>query len=351
MRNKRTFLSIALSILASVALTSSSLATTPTPAEIDTRLLAQEGLAIAFASTVLQTQLEVLAEVISPQPLTCENSGGNPVQVVSSSVSNGVTAVNIKFFFDAACKDLYAHVRMNSEFSSGAFHLTGEARYYNRQSVLVGSMAINEHAYGTGATVDSFVLDSVAGLGTFTPVNGRPPVSLGLACRKVTSSIDNSTPLPCEGGVAQSFRKLGISLGSISPLKLNVSDTPLTFSGSGSVMVTAPLGTLSVGRSTPSVLGLVGNYEQFTTSSAAGEAGTFSLFPPTPTQWTLTDTAHHQKFSISVVSNTTLNSVGTVINTNTNATLATINVDQSGTGTIKYADGSSPPVTSWTLGD
>ena len=38
----------------------------------------------------------------------------------------------------------------------------------------------------------------------------------------------------------------------------------------------------------------------------------FSVFPPTPTAWTVSDTAHHQKFAIQVVNNTVRNSVGSI---------------------------------------
>jgi hypothetical protein len=41
----------------------------------------------------------------------------------------------------------------------------------------------------------------------------------------------------------------------------------------------------------------------------------------------------------------------TIIQLSTGATLATGSVDQSGTGTITYSDGSSAAITSWTLAE
>jgi uncharacterized protein (TIGR03437 family) len=86
------------------------------------------------------------------------------------------------------------------------------------------------------------------------------------------------------------------------------------------------------------------------TTASGGTAGT-GLFPPTPTGWTLTDAAHDEQFQISVIDNTTRALSLTITQVSTGHNLATGSIDQSGTGTITYSDGSTGTITSWTLAD
>jgi hypothetical protein len=78
--------------------------------------------------------------------------------------------------------------------------------------------------------------------------------------------------------------------------------------------------------------------------------GSFSLFPPTPTSWTLTDTTHDQQIVISVMDDTTRDTSILITQISTGTSLASGTVDQSGTGTITYSDSSIDAVTNWTLG-
>ena len=61
------------------------------------------------------------------------------------------------------------------------------------------------------------------------------------------------------------------------------------------------------------------------------------------------DTGHDQAFTINVASNTVRNLIGTITRISTGAVLASLALDQSGTGTITYSDGTVAAVTSWTL--
>jgi hypothetical protein len=65
----------------------------------------------------------------------------------------------------------------------------------------------------------------------------------------------------------------------------------------------------------------------------------------------LTDSAHDQQLQITVASNTAHNLTLTITRTSAGATLATGALDQSGTGTITYSDGSVAVITNWTLAD
>jgi hypothetical protein len=125
-------------------------------------------------------------------------------------------------------------------------------------------------------------------------------------------------------------------------------DQSITFEGNA-ILTSGPVGSLTLTAPTNTTLAVQGG-SPFGTSSAVGGAATFSLFPPTPTGWTVTDQEHDQRFTISVVSNTERNLVGSIVQISTGKTLATLALDQSGTGTITYSDGSVVPVTSWLLG-
>ena len=70
-------------------------------------------------------------------------------------------------------------------------------------------------------------------------------------------------------------------------------------------------------------------------------------FSPTPTGWTVTDSTDGTVCSLTLGSTTQL--TGTVA-TAAGASLAQLTLDQSGSGTITYAGGSSSPITNWTLG-
>jgi hypothetical protein len=70
-----------------------------------------------------------------------------------------------------------------------------------------------------------------------------------------------------------------------------------------------------------------------------------------PTSWSITDTVHDTKFSIGVISDTTRQSKGIITKISTGAELAHFVVDQSGTGTMTYANGKVEAITSWTQAD
>ena len=228
------------------------------------------------------------------------------------------------------------------------------ATYYGLSGAVIGTLTLNETAEASSAGAVN-----VFGLGIFTPASGaHTPVQLGLYCGFASST---ATTAQCGGGIAQNFPALGLAIGAVTPLALTLSAPPpllhlgaattggVTFTGGGSA-VTGPIGSLTLLNPTPTALVIQGGMA-YTSTTSSGSAAAFSLFPPTPTSWTLTDSAHDQQFQISVVNNTTRNLSLTVIQTSTGSTLATGAVDQSGSGTITYSDGSVAAITSWTLAD
>lgn len=128
--------------------------------------------------------------------------------------------------------------------------------------------------------------------------------------------------------------------------------TRLWDSGAGVPLCPERASARSRSLTNPSATSLVihgGTVYASTTSS--GGAAAFTLFPPTPTSWTLTDSGHEPQFRISVVDNTARNLTMTITQLKRGTTLATGALDQSGSGTITYSDGSIAVITNWTLAD
>ena len=168
-------------------------------------------------------------------------------------------------------------------------------------------------------------------------------MQLGLWCSLAEASAQ------CGGGVAQNFPALGLAIGAVTPLTLSMTavTAPVTFTGTGSA-VTGPIGSLTMANPYSGYLAIRGG-TAYTSLTASGGAAAFELFPPTPTSWTLTDSAHDLRFQITVIDNTTRNLALTIKQISSGITLATGMVDQSGTGTITYSDGSVAAITNWTL--
>lgn len=313
------------------------------------RELAQTGLAVGLASTVLQSQLAILDTTLTDD-LSCValNGGGS----VLASPSKGTVTV----YYGTDCTQPYLVSNLTGSLgtSGGAqINILETATYYGLSGTNIGTLSLNETALVNGGAID------VYGLGAFTPASGaQTPVQLGLYCE--FGSATAKTAL-CAGGVAQDFPELGLAIGAVTPLTVTLSSPPpilqvgaassggVTFTGGGTAF-TGPIGSLKLTNPEPAALNLTGG-TRYAFTTASGSAAAFSLFPPTPTSWTLTDSAHDQQLQISVVSNTARNLTLTITQTSTGSTLATGALDHSGSGTITYSDGSVAVITNWTLAD
>jgi hypothetical protein len=316
--------------------------TDPGPALLAQRVLAQQGLAVALSSTVLQSQVEVL--------FTTGNTD-HACQVAEDGSSYRKTAggttppMDFSIYYDGACTRPYMqeHVTVFTS-NAGLSHIVAATTYLGPTGTTLGTMNFDESA--NLSVSGSFLVGSIYGLSTFTPANGAPTVSMGLNC-----ALSANISVPCQGGIVQNLPALGKSIGSVTSITLTPTDTsgsgPVTFAGT-SVLTTGNLGTLTLTAPQPLSLVVQGGTPYGTSSATGGEAA-FSLFPPTPTGWTLSDPGHDQVFTINVASNTVRNLVGTITRISTGAVLASLALDQSGTGTITYSDGTVAAVTSWTL--
>jgi len=296
------------------------------------RTLAQTGMAIAMASEVLQSQESILmADLGQYQSCTTLPGGG------SVGVGKPVTV-----YYDDGCQQPYVSASSLSlaQASSDTLSITETATYHGLNGAAIGSLAIVEYLMINGSAW------TVYGTGVFTPINGARSAQLGLYC-----TLSQNAQAPCGGGIAQDFPSLGIAIGGVTTLALSLGNggSAITFTGAGSA-VTGPLGSLTLTNPSPSSLVIEGG-ATFASLTASGGAGGLDLFPPPPTGWSLADTAHDEQFQISVADGTSRNLSLTITQVSTGTPLATGSLDQSGSGSITWSDGSVTTVANWTLLD
>jgi hypothetical protein len=326
------------------------------PTLIEQRMLTQEGLAIALASTVLQSQLNILITSIADST-GCDvlpgNSGSDKL-ISYKLVNKNEVKATVGVYFDEKCKKPYimAQTQTTTNKKALSYNVIETANYTGPTGFKLGSLTVNESAFLNKK--ETSVTD-VTGLGTFVPANGAVHVDLGLECAFSDLSKKSPPPFPCSGGIAQNFTKLSEALASVTPLTLtltpNGKNFSVSFAGSKSDMVTGALHALSITAPTDSSLGIAGKQEKYGSAVTKGSAAKFSLFPPKPTSWSVIDKANDTMFAIAVASDATRDSRGKVTKISTGKTLASFAVDQSGTGSITYSDGSSATITSWLLSD
>lgn len=346
-----------------VAVTCSPVSTASVVAEHE---LAQTGLAIALASNVLQSQLVVLSNA-GTQSLACTPSsdgdysyttGATPTTNTASTPPTPIYPLTVYYGGSCANKYIVADVT-STDVSTSTLQET--ATYYGPDGTTkLGTLTLSETLTVTGPSNNQSY--SANGLGSFCPGTSTcpnsvdyPAVQLGLYCT-VSST---ATAAQCGGGVAQNFPALngGLAIGAVTPLTLTLasgSSGAVSFTGGGTAY-TGPINSLTL--TNPSLNSLViaegTGATEYTTTTASGSAGSFTLFPPTPTSWTLTDAAHDEQFVITVNSDRSSTIKITQISTGTK--LAGGDVDQSGTstgtGNMTYSDDSTAAITGWTLAD
>lgn len=308
-------------------------------------LVTQEGLAIALASNVLQSQLQLVQDALAEGPATdCTGlPGGGAHKLTQWDGEENNRSLTDITFFDGNCTQQY----MSSQATVGqgdndTISAKATVAYTDPGGKAIGTMTTDANATLTDAGIN------LAGTGTFTRT-GFPTVSLGLACQ-----AESETALDCQGGVTQDFAGLKHSLGSITSLHLTLGsdpqNSPLPFQGSGNTVAVAAPGALSIG-SDGTHLSINGATAGAGDAATSGQAGSFSLFPPTPTGWTITSASGDVSFTINVTDDTSRALTATITQASTKKTLATLAVDRSGTGTITYAGQKPSPVGGWLLTD
>lgn len=319
----------------------------PKPREVDVRLLAQQGLAIALAADIYVSQFQTLFSIIYPQK-GCLDLGNPPnggsYKVASHAHPGGDqdrTNITMVFYFDNACKKPFARgvmrsVRRETD-GSQRYAIKGDIFLSDRSGAEVAVLEIDEQAVIDAVT-------TVSGIGVFKPNNGGPTAHLGLACRLGTVA----EPFSCDGGIAQEFPSLDLSLGSVTPLKIRPGAS-VGLSGKSSTLATAKAGKLRVTQVGKSSLGLSEPSRTVGSTETKGKLGQLTLFPPKPTNWTVTNSQTGDVFRLRLANETKRSFVASVED-KSGKHVAKIKVDQSGTGAVSYFGGDEIPVVNWILG-
>ncbi|MEO8480048.1 MAG: Ig-like domain-containing protein [Gemmatimonadota bacterium] len=320
-----------------------TVAPNPAASLLEQRVLAQQGLAIALASTVLQSQIYTLVAVSGADPDNClALPGGGAMRIPPNA--DQVPAV-VSFFFDGACTRPYMVETVTQNTVVGdTYHLIANAVYTGPTGTLLGSIAFDETARHIDFA-NNILTGTVNGLGVYTSPSGAPSVQLGLNCDFGASGHNIGV---CQGGIAQNFPGLNTALGSVATLGLDSTAAGvLNFTGS-SALRSGGLNQLTLTQPTATTMVITGG-SAYGSATGSGGAASFSLFPPTPTGWSVTDAANDMVFTISLVDNATRTLTATLKRVSSGVTLATLALDQSGTGTITYSNGLVAAVTSWML--
>jgi len=332
---------------------------TSTPAAssgIQVRQLVQQALAIGLASSVLQSQLAIVEGVLDGRATgACSEltpSGAGSSELISKTTAGQQTTADLTIYYDASCADPYIRasaVVTTSATASTLISITDQSDYVGPSGVALGTLTLNESIAGSSNAGGSLQL---FGTGLFTPANGAPTVSLGLTC-DVPESNGTPPPFPCSGAIAQSFPDQGMSLGSVTTLMLTLTAAgndqyTVALASSAATLDTGSTGALSVSVPTPTTPVISGAGPVTGSDVISGGAGSFSLFPPTPTGWSATDQAEGMSLSLQLNDNTTGDLAGHVTTTG-GVQLAELTLDRSGTGSLTYSGGAHTAVTNWTL--
>jgi hypothetical protein len=338
----------AMTILAAACGYAATAGAAPAPAAAE-RLLAQEGLAVALASTMLLSQLEIILATLSQPKNACADFlGGGSAKLIEVTRKKSEVESVVDLYYDAHCA---------KPFITADLHLTSTHSFKLPANITATYTGPNGSKLGTLSLDETFVISDkgvrFVATGSFVPATGGAAVSLGLIC-SVPPGSKTAIAQHCQVGIAQDFPALKLALASITPIQRVVqvagNTYTVSFTGSGS-LVMGEVGKLSIIAASPKHLGIMGASEADGTTRLAGTAAEYALFPPMPTGWTVTDKAAGAKFSIHVASDTLRNSVGTITKIAKGTPLASFAVDQSGTGTIDYSDGTRAAVTAWILSD
>ena len=316
---------------------------TPTTEAVAERVLAQTGLSIGMASIVLQSQLYILSAGRG-SPAACTSTDGT-----SSYDSPALNVATV--YYDANCTRQYiaANITNYVDLPSGGINMDETATYYGLGGTPMGSMTINLNGLIGTDNVELF------GLGVFTPATGAgTKVHLGLHCYVNVNLVAGGTlTLPCIGAVEQDLPALGVAVGSVTSLSLVITQgsggqtASTSFTGGGSTF-SGPIGSISLQNPSPAQF-IVQGGAAFGATTGSGTAAAFSLFPPTPTGWTISDIAHDLRLQITVLDNLTRSLSLTITQVSTSKVMVSGIIDQSGTGTIHYSDGSSATITNWAV--
>ncbi len=302
---------------------------------VEPRVMTQLGLDVALNFNLLQNETVIIGHFNSSPPACEKLPAGGSVQTLSATmVSKTQYQSQIDIYFDTACTKPYVEAALTVNVSTGSFSISEVASYLGLDGNATGTLSITEHFSVTNH------VEILRGLGKFAPVGGQSVADVGFTCNAPTKN--NSLTLMCQGGVAQRFPKLALSIASVVPFSItaakNTASPMVMFTGTASTVQTGPLGSLSITAPTAETLAIGGSGTSYGSTAVSGSESHYAVFPPKPTSWTVTDQGNNAQVAYSILNNTTHAARGIVTNTTTAGKLAVITVDKSGSGKVVYTD-------------
>jgi hypothetical protein len=304
------------------------------------RVLTQLGLGQALSLFLLEDETDIIDNFSTTPPACSKLPSAGSIKTLSiTQVSKTEFKSKIDTYFDAACKTPYieATVTVTISEATETFSIAERASLFQTNGKPLGALSMSD----TFSEADK--IETLRGLGKFAPAGGQPVADLGFTCS--IPATDTAKTAECEGGVAQTFKSLNLSVASVVPFSLTASnntDAPsVKFAGTQSNVRTGKAGTLSITAPTPKTLAIGGGGTEYASTAVSGSEARLTLFPPAPTQWTVTDKKNNARIVYHIVSNTTHAARATVATISPAKSLASIALDRSGTGKVAYSDKTS----------
>lgn len=303
---------------------------------VEPRVMTQLGLDVALNFNLLQNETEIIDNYLSSRACSKLPYGGSINTLSVTKISTTEYKSKIDIYFDSACKMPYveANATVTTASATDTVSISEVASYRGLDGKPLATLRIT----------DSFSvanqIETLRGLGTFTLVGGQPTADVGFTCSVPTTG--NSLTLACQGGVAQTFKLLDLSIANVVPFTItasaNTNAPKVTIAGTQSNVQTGPAGSLSITAPTPQTLAISGGGTAYTSTAVSGSQAHYALFPPRPTSWTVTDQTNNAQMTFSILSDQTRAARGVVSTISPAEKLAVITLDKSGSGKVTYSD-------------
>jgi hypothetical protein len=308
--------------------------------ETEPRVMAQVGLGMALTLGLIENETAIINNFTASPPKCSRLPAAGSIKTLSvTQVSKTEYMSKIETFYAANCSQPYALANVTVSLGTAAqtVGIAETASFLLPNGKLNGTLRISDHL----AIVNN--IETLRGLGVFSPVGGQPAASVGFTCSIPTTN--NALTANCKAGIAQRFTSLDLSVASVVPFLLtaakNTNAPSVKFKGATSSVQTGKAGSLSITAPSANELAIAGGGTAYTSTSVAGSEASFTLFPPEPTLWTVNDAKNIARFSYRLVSNVTHAARAAVTTVSTGKPLASMTLDWSGSGKVAYADGSS----------
>jgi hypothetical protein len=319
------------------------------PSLLEQNVLTQQGLAIGLMHTMIQSQLDI-GRGQSAAIGSCLSlfQGGNGSQKTLAR-GNGGDDFTVELYYDNACTKRYVHAVVSAGGANpNVIRFAETLIYYRSTGVKLGTARVVQKL---GDSSKGANFSQISDVGTFTPVNGGLPADFGFECA-YPNTVTNTAPIDCSVGVAQKINMLSEDVASLTSIDGTLTriagiQQKETFSGTKAKLVRGQ--NLGISAPTMQTIEITGTSVSVGSSSTHGSIGRVSAFMGAPTSWTVTDTGHNAKFSMTLHATTNPFFAGTVAALGSGTPAATIRTDIAGTGSVTFSNNQKIKISNWML--